>query len=514
MNGTCYEKLKGNALFDIVSESGGTISAEGFLSSADAFAAAMEDLGLRRGDVLAVYLPTCVQALTAFYACSKAGIAVCFAHPLTPVSKLERMLSVTGAKGVMCPGAAVRAVREHAGRRMILECGPEDAGAGEGSLSDAAGVFSFADLTNGYRGRTSPARGRGGDVAAIMHSGGTEGEPKLVMLSNDAVNAVADALGTFAHPDPGREYAIAALPVFHAYGLAASVHTCLVRSCNLVLQPKFSPEGIISEMKRRNVTTLIGTPAMFRKLYECPGFAGPHLKKLRRLWCGGDALSPEFASLFDALLERHGCGTVLMPGYGLTEVCGVAAANRDGCYKRGSCGKPVPGVRIEILDGNSEPLPPGETGEIAVLSPSVMEGYAGGGGITVRNGERWIRTGDEGYLDGEGFLFFTERRKRVVQINAMNVFPSEIERTAMSDPRVAEAAAVPYEEGGKTLFRLYVRLAEGSPSPGTEAGIRELCRENLMKYAVPEEIVFVSGIPRTALGKVDYGRLGRQNRTL
>ena len=307
----------------------------------------------------------------------------------------------------------------------------------------------------------------------------------------------------------GSEFSLVALPIFHAYGLGVSVHTCLTNQYSLILVPKFKPKTFNNLIRRYNVTFFAGVPVMFKKMIEHKNFYGKHLQKLKDLWCGGDVLTESFVEHFDTILEKYNCSARLFRGYGLTEVSSVCAANTFENYKPFSCGKAIPNTKIEIWDEQNKPLKPKTIGEIAVASPSVMKGYLNEvNGFVYKDKLKWIKTGDMGYMDEDGFLYILDRRKRSIKINAINVFPSEIENLVKKIDAIDEACAVPYHYNDKTYIKLYVTVKSINEETFNEEKIKKeilnLCKNNLIKYSVPRMIEIIDAMPRTDFGKIDF----------
>ena len=295
----------------------------------------------------------------------------------------------------------------------------------------------------------------------------------------------------------------------HAYGLGVSVHTCLTNQYSLILIPKFKPKTFNNLIRSYNVTFFAGVPIMFKKMIQHKNFYGKHLQKLKDLWCGGDVLTESFVEHFDTILEKYNSSARLFRGYGLTEVSSVCAANTFENYKPFSCGKAIPNTKIEIWDEQNKPLKPKTIGEIAVASPSVMKGYLNEvNGFVYKDKLKWIKTGDMGYMDEEGFLYILDRRKRSIKINAINVFPSEIENLVKKIDEIDEACAVPYHFNDKTYIKLYITLKNKNEEDVNVEKIKKeilnLCKNNLIKYSVPRMIEVIDAMPRTDFGKIDF----------
>lgn len=262
-------------------------------------------------------------------------------------------------------------------------------------------------------------------------------------------------------------------------------------------------------IRKYNVTFFAGVPVMFKKMMEQKNFRGKHLAKLKDLWCGGDVLTESFVEHFDIILEKYKSSARLFRGYGLTEVASVCAANTFENYRPYSCGKPIPNTKIEIWDDDNNPLAPNTIGEIAICSPSVMKGYLNEiNGFVHKGKEKWVKTGDMGYMDEDGYLYIMDRRKRSIKINALNVFPSEIETLVKQIDVIDETCAVPYHYNDKTYIKLYVTLKDKTYNKEVvKREILDLCRKNLIKYSVPRMIEIIDIMPRTSFGKIDFKNL-------
>ncbi len=524
-NKTCYEMLKdgvdlkkGNIIYN-----NHKISMKTFLKNIDDFAISLKNLGFSKGDVLTIYLPTCPQALVGFYACSKLGVVANIVHPLLPLEQLRENLKQTKSKGLMYYDILIKNHKDLASfNQILINC----------SISNYVIVrklffflfaiskchtykkaIKFAKLIKHSKNMSAEEiEGKAEDVVCTMHSGGTSGQPKIIELQNKALNELSVSLEqmyTRKIRGGGSEYSLVALPIFHAYGLGVSVHTCLTNQYSLILVPTFKPKKYNSLIKKYNVTFFAGVPVMFKKMIEYKNFYGKHLAKLKDLWCGGDVLTEPFIEHFDTIMKKFKSSARLFRGYGLTEVSSVCACNTFENYRPYSCGRAIPNTKIEIWDDDNKPLLPNTIGEIVVKSPSVMKGYLNEtSGFVKRNRAKWIKTGDMGYIDDDGYLFILDRRKRSIKINAINVFPSEIENLVKRLEFIDEACAVPYHFNDKTYIKLYITLKEKKlAEEKVKKEILSICRKNLIKYSVPRMIEIIESMPRTNFGKVDFKKL-------
>ena len=527
---TCYEMLlntceskKGNIIFN-----GHKISMKMFLKNIEDFAFSLKHLGFEKGDVLTIYLPTCPQSLVAFYACSKIGVVANIVHPLLPLDKLKENLIETKSKGLMFYDILIKDNKALAKfNQILINCSITNYVVFRKffyflykqikfKFKRSVKSIKYSKMVYHNRKKFKPTliEAKGSDVVCTMHSGGTVGEPKIVQLQNNSLNDLSVSLEqmyTRKQRAWGEEYSLVALPMFHAYGLGVCVHTCLTNKYSLILVPKFSPKYINKLMRKHYVTFFCGVPVMFKKMIEHKNFYGKHLQNLRDLWCGGDALAESFVEHFDIIMEKYKSPARLFRGYGLTEVASVCAANTFENYRKNSCGKPIPKTEIQVWDDDENILPPNTIGEIVVNSPSVMKGYLNGcKGFVVKDGKKWVKTGDLGYLDKDGFLFILDRKKRSIKISAINVFPSEIESLVKQNEFVDEACAVPYHYNEKTYIKLYITVKDQEINKEKlKRDLMILCQKNLIKYSLPKMIEIIDEMPRTPLGKVDFKKFQR-----
>lgn len=529
-NKTCFEMLrdgvdmkKGNIIFN-----DHKISMKTFLKNIEDFAISLKKLGFNKGDVLTIYLPTCPQALVAFYACSKLGVVANIVHPLLPLDQLRENLKQTKSKGLMYYDILIRNHKDLASLNQILiNCSISNYVILRKVLFLLFVIYKcrtykkaikYSKLIKHNKNATlTEVEGKGSDVVCTMHSGGTSGQPKIIELQNNALNDLSVSLEkmyTRKIRGGGSEYSLVALPIFHAYGLGVSVHTCLTNQYSLILVPNFKPKKFNAIIKKYNVTFFAGVPVMFKKMIEYKNFYGKHLAKLKDLWCGGDVLTESFVEHFDTILKKYKSSARLFRGYGLTEVSSVCAANTFEHYRPYSCGKAIPYTKIEIWDEENNPLSPNTIGEIAVGSPSVMKGYLNEvNGFVHKEGIKWVKTGDMGYMDEDGYLYILDRRKRSIKINAINVFPSEIENLVKKLEYIDEACAVPYHYNEKTYIKLYITLKDKEVAEErAKKEILSLCKKNLIKYSVPRLIEIIDAMPRTNFGKIDFKKFELEQR--
>ena len=519
--------------FDTVQHMDKRVKRSEFIAEVEALAAYFyHELGLRRGDVYTIFCPTNVESLVGFYALNKLGVIVSFVHPLLPAEVLKEYIETGRSKGVMVLDLLIKDhVETLNGLGVpVLLCRNSDYASpvkavatrfGEGLLEaifpKLKNCESYSSALKKYKGKSVPGvKNNASDIAVYLNGGGTTGKSKTIMHTSKAINELVYKMGYIDEIQiPGEEAEIIILPFFHAFGLCVAAHMALCNAARIIPLMRFDSKLVVKLYKNNRIVGMGGIPNMFKKLYRAKGFDGPHLANTRMMFVGGDDLSPSFLHDFNEMLERNGTSARLRQGYGLTEVCAACCTNTNWVNKDGSIGKPLEGIRMEIWDDDCKPLPAGQVGEICISGSTVMAGYYDGTGemglglYYDEEGTAWVRSGDLGYQDEEGFFFFAGRKKRLIIISGYNVYPVDIENLMDTLPFVKESCAVRGEKDGKPLVRLYVSLKQKGNEEEFKAKIIKTCEDNLDKFSVPREIIFMNELPHTPLEKVDFMALER-----
>lgn len=514
---TCYETMLSCIKKDgFIAYYDHKIPTRRFLRDVEALCCGLNKLGLSKGDVVTVYLPTCPQSVAAFYACSKLGLVASFVHPLTPVDELASYIAQTDSKALLFYDVLVKDERPLAKLSVTLvRCSiadyvtfrkPAYALYARAIGKRINGIFTYKQLISSLF--ETPVQGDGNDVVCYMHSGGTSGQPKIVKLSNNAFNDTATTIVKMYNPEHfGDNMYLVTLPVFHAYGLCASVHTGVVAGFNLGLIPKYEVKAVRRYFAKYNITAWAVVPAMLTKLICANAFDDKRFGKLDVIWCGGDVISESMAEQVDGILAKYSKRPAqLMRGYGLTETCGVCIVNNYEHYAKNSCGRPIDGCQVEIWDDDGNALGSNQVGEIVLTARGIMSGYLDEDDVFVKDG-KWIKTGDVGYVDEQGFVYVVDRKKRMVKIAAVNVFPSEVEACINKLSFVSETCVVGVKVNGKQYLKAFVTLTQAMSDDEATRRIVEHCKANLIRYAVPRFVQVLDVMPRTKLAKIDYKSL-------
>lgn len=491
------------------------------------------DLGFKKGDVYSVFMPNTAECMTIFYALNKLGVIVNFIHPLLPPDVLLDTMQFTRSNGVVMLESFIpryiSVIKEHNVPAVVV-CpamyampaqakGTVKPAEDVAKLLDDNGIswIGYPEIVTKYAGKTVDGlHNNPEDIAVYLNGGGTTGKSRTIMHNNKCLNEIITKIGGNIEPmeKPGSCHKVVSLPFFHAYGLAAGGFSTLVNGAVLVPMMRFEADKFVELLQKLNCYEIVGVPNMYKKLLAEPGFAGEHLSRIKYMFAGGDYVAEDFSNEFTAVMEKYGSEAKLLAGYGLTEACAIDCSNTNWEYKMGSVGKPLRGNIAEIWDENCNKLPNGEIGEIVFTGSTVMVGYLNHEGIENKgvyideNGTRWIRTGDCGFMDDEGFVYFRGREKRLIVISGYNVFPHDIETTVMTLGYFDECCAVQGYKDGKEIVRLYCVLHDKDADKAQiEKDVIELCEKKLTIFSVPRDIQYIDAIPRTRMEKVDFMKL-------
>jgi long-chain acyl-CoA synthetase len=504
----------------------------------DALAAALVELGVQKGDRVALVLPNCPQWVIGQLGAWKAGAIVVPVCPLQAVAEMRRTLVDCGAQVALVLTAFYAKVREAqpgtplqrvvatnikeylpVHLRFLFSMLREKK---EGHrIALQAGDLWLGALLRRQAGAARPAVAVApDDTAMFIYSGGTTGVPKAVMGSHRALLMTAMQLRAWfgVVVDDWEDIVIGNLPLFHAYG-AICLAAAQVRHNPIALMPDPRDlDALLDTIERLGAAMLPGVPTLYVSLLKHPRVTSGQadLSSLKLCFSGAAALMKETKTRFEELTGAH-----IVECYSLTEAM-VAAVGTPalGTYKPGSVGVPVPDVEVCIVDADTGqgPLPAGHVGEILLRAPNLMQGYwnrpaetaeAIREGPSPGSGERWLYTADLGYQDEDGYLFIVDRKKDLIKPGGRQVWPREVEEVLATHPAVAEVgvAGVPHERLGE-MVKAWVVLRTGQEA--TSAELRAYCRASLAAYKVPKQIAFRDSLPKSVIGKVLRRELARE----
>jgi len=482
------------AVFD-----GGRLTYHELDQASDRVAAALAVAGIEPGDRVALQLPNIPQFLISYFGILKAGGVVVPLNVLLRAPEVAFHLSDSGARvlitweGVL--GEAAKGA-EAAGVEAIYAVGH----------AGAAGALPFEGLLCDAAPPGGMATRQPTDTAVIVYTSGTTGRPKGAELTHIQLYMNADIPGRLFDVQPD-DIVVAVLPLFHVFGLSSIMGVCVRFGCTMSLISRFTPAAVLTAIQRDRATIFEGVPTMFADLLSYPELGSYDLSSLRVAISGGASIP---APVLDAFEER--LGLVILEGYGMTETAATMTFNPSAAERRAySVGKPIWGTQTQVWDAEDRPLPPGpdQVGEIVTRGMHVMKGYWHHPEATAATftGD-WLRTGDLGYFDQDGFLFIVSRKKELIIRGGYNVYPSEIENVLHAHPAVAEAAVVgiPDERLGEEVMAVVILR----PSMDLlEHELVSYCRYRMASYKCPRVFQFRSELPKNALGKVLKDELAR-----
>lgn len=485
-------------------------------------------LGIQRGDVVTVFMPTTVQSIIAFYALNSIGVITNFVHPLMSTDFLKERIEEVGSKAVMILDILAK---DHI--KTINDCdvpcivccssdyseGIKGFGCkiGEGLVKK---LYPKYNKVYYYKDAISEGcvpqqiKGNGEELGAYLNGGGTTGKSKTIKITSKSINELVWRVSDLDEIHaPGEEAEVIVLPLFHCFGLCIGIHMAMCNSARIIPMMQFDAKLFVKLMKKNRVAGFVGIPLMFQKLMRQKGFDGPHLKNVRVMFCGGDDVSNAFLDEFNTYFEKWGAVGRLRQGYGLTETNSVCTTNSNDDFQRGSVGKPLRGVTVEIWNEEHQRVPDGEVGEFAISGPTIMEGYYMDGesedyGLyTDENGVKWVLSGDLGYKDERGYFYFAGRKKRLIIISGYNVYPTDIEKVLGGLDFIKDCCAVQGWDNGRSMVRLYASLRKSGDEEEYKRIICETCENNFSKFYVPRDIIFMNKLPETPLMKIDFMKL-------
>jgi long-chain acyl-CoA synthetase len=462
----------------------------------DAVTALLQDLGVARGDRVALILGTTPAFVVAACAVLRAGAALV---PLLPG---------------LAPDELRHALRDSAAMTAIV--GPERAAEVadlRDELPDLTNLLTSGVTVDGIDvledrfelGRTPTRRDRDpADLAALVYTSGTTGRPRGAMLTrgNLAANQDQSLAGRFeVGPD---DVVLLVLPLAHIYSLNVGLGACLTAGATMVLVERFDPAATLATVEEHGVTVLLGAPPIYVAWLEGGHLEGRRLPALRLAVSGAAPLPVPVLLRFAEVT-----GVIIEEGYGLTEASPSVTSNSMAPEARpGSVGLPLPGLELRLVGEDGADVEVGDPGEVWVRGPNVFQGYWNDEEATAASltADGWLRTGDVGTRDEDGYLYLVDRKRDLIIVNGFNVYPREVERVLFEDEAVGQAAVVgaPHPLTGETVIAYVVPRAGASVDTDELAG---RCRTKLARYKCPTRIDVVDDLPYTATGKVRRGEL-------
>ncbi|RLI66574.1 MAG: hypothetical protein DRO88_01545, partial [Promethearchaeia archaeon] len=485
-----------------------------FLHEVDLFANALAGIGFKQGDTITISMPTAPNGIIPIYAVNKLGGICSMIHPLSPPAKIKMYLQMSKSRFALTLDAFYGAFNEILDETdvetlILAKIGDYlspimrlgfwvTKGRKIQKIPYDSRVFWYKKLIQTNYPVVPKSNMKSTDLAIILYSGGTTGVPKGIMLSNK--NLVAEGLMAAHWGDisPG-DRILAILPIFHGFGLGVCVNAVFMRGGASILVPTFTPETVAKLVKQKRPQYLIGVPTLFESLANNPQFQQTNLSCLKVCFSGADTLPRKTKEKFEDVVREAGGNVVLLEGYGLTEAVTAIMASPIQEYRENSIGIPFPNMDAKICKLDTiEEQKIGEDGEIVVSGPAVMMGYMNRLEETRKvlknhaDGKIWLHTGDIGYQDKDGFFYFKLRKKRMLKVSGVNVYPKNVEEVLRKHPDVAQACVIGIPDKKQiSRVKAFIVLKAGiEPSDERKKSILEHCKSQLLKWETPREIEF------------------------
>lgn len=498
-------------------------------------------LNVKKGTVVSICLPNIPDVLVALYGLNRIGAIANMVHPLSAPEELKEAINSTNSKYVfildLFYNKFIDAIKETNVEKVIV-CSAKDymgimlgVGYKIKTIMEKKNVcIKYSDYVISYKkfmklGKSikeiKEPRYDKNTPAVILHSGGTSGKPKNVVIQNRAFilgskQEVSILDLTF------NDSCLGIMPNFHGFGLSVCMHTPLTIGASTSLIPEFNSKKFDILFKKKRPTIILGVPTLFEALITYRNVKNLDLSFLRYAISGGDILTKNLEDKVNSFFEETHAKARITQGYGLSEALAAVCLGYNDIRKSGSIGIPLPGNHIKIIDpATYKTVPYGTTGEIVVHSKALMMGYLNNESETNdalrlhSDGHIWLHTGDLGYMDKDGFVFYQGRSKRMIITSGYNVYPSHVEEIIEQHPAVLQCSVVgiphPYKQ---EVGKAFIVLKPGKMKLLEHNSIKDYCKKNLAHYMIPAEFVYRKSLPKTKLGKVDFKSLQNEGESL
>lgn len=508
------------------------------ISKIKMIAASLIAHGVKKGDRVTICMPNTPEGVMSIYALNLIGAVANMVHPLSSTNEIESYLKISESKYLIVldlllgkiieilPNTKVKKVIHvsvsEGMTRTLKTLYYVKSGRKTKVPKNDPNIISwntFMGLSrifdDSMKGNTTKD-----DLALILYSGGTTGISKGIMLSNLNVNSVALSSMYMADPAKAGDSLLAILPIFHSFGLAVGIHTPLIIGMKCILIPAFNPKEFVKQIKKYKPTLLAGVPSLYESLINGK-FNKSDLASITCVISGGDLLTHELKVKIDNFLLEHGSVARVKQGYGLTEGTGASCLTPTDTYKPGTIGIPYPDTYYKIIKpGTHDEAPIGTDGEICISGPMVMMGYLNEEAETLQvlreheDGRTWLHTGDIGFMDHDGFVFFKQRIKRMIVSSGYNIYPSYIESVLNAHPSILTSTVIGIDHPRKIqVAKAFIVLKEGIElNEELKKDIKRHCEMNISKYSLPYEYEYRETLPKTLVGKVAYRELEEEER--
>lgn len=494
---------------------------------------ALLSLGVKKDDVVTVCLPNIPQGIILFYAINKIGAIASMIHPLSSKNEIEYFIKDSASKFAITLDAFApkfnNILKNNQNFNKLIITSVIDklkplkkigyyffTGRKIKKIIINSQMIKYKKFIKDFGEVTIkdfPEAKSCDEGAAILYSGGSTGLNKGILLSNLNFNALAKQI-IAVNPDfkPGDKF-LSIMPIFHGFGLGIGIHSMLANGGHCILVPRFNPTIYSKTIIKQKPNYIAGVPSIFQAMISNKKLQKSDLSFLKGVFSGGDSLSPELKTRIDDFLKITNKKIICREGYGLTECVTASCLTPTSIQKDKSIGLPLPDMIYKIVEpGTTKELKENQNGEICISGPTVMKGYINSEKENAKtlmkhkDGNIYIHSGDLGYMDEDGFVYFVQRIKRLIISNGYNIFPSQIENVLDTNDYVQASCVVGVKDPMKMQkVKAYVILKENyKPSDQVKKDIMNYLKDRISKYALPYDIEFKTEFPKTLVGKIDF----------
>ncbi len=504
----------------------------------DECANAFLSYGIRKNDVVTICMPNTPEGIISFFALNKIGAISNMFHPLSSENEIKQTLMETSSVMLVLIDIdyiKIKNIIDETNVYKIIIVRPNNSMPFWMNLgytvtmgyktelpkNDKKYILWNHFISDGksYNKKNYNYIGKKNTPAVMLHSGGSTGNPKAIVLSNgNFITLVEQAKIVFDELEIG-DKCLSIMPIFHGFGLGVCIYTPLCVGAQCIILPQFKPNEFGKLLNKYKPEFVIGVPTLFEALLKTEKSEKMKLNYLKYAISGGDTLKITMERKVNQFLMDHGSNTRIIQGYGMSESLAAVALGFKNTPKKGYIGIPFPGCYIGIFSPDDKEVPYGEEGEICISGPNVMLGYYNNEKETNLalhihdDGNIWLHSGDLGVMDSNGFIKYTSRLKRLIISSGYNVYPNQIEALLETHPAIMLCSVVgiahPYK---MEVPKAFIVLNKGyKKSEELMNELKEMCKKNLPKYAQVYEYEFRRSLPRTMVGKVDFRRLQKEN---
>jgi len=512
---------------------GTKVTYKSFIRKINEHAKSFIRMGVKKQSNVSIVMPNTPEAIICFYALNKIGAIVNMVHPLSSEEELKYALNLTNCEYLVVADLVfdkIKNIESSLSLKKILyisigesmdpvtKIGYRLKNLKNISLPVGDNVIPYYRFIarSIFEKNDVKDNGVGSDEAVILHSGGTTGKPKGIVLTNMNFNSLVLSELEINKVLGNKVSMLAAMPIFHGFGLGCTFHATFSSGGTAIILPSVSPKEFDKTLIKLKPNIIACVPSLLEGLYNSRKLKDEDLSFIKCVVCGGDSLSAALNERFDEFLYDHGSDAKVRTAFGMTEcTAGVTMMPKE-ITRKESIGIPVPDSYIKIVEpGTTKELPYLETGEICISGPTVMKGYLNEPKETrdmLRkhdDGKIWLHSGDLGMMDEDGFVFFKSRLKRMIVSSGYNIYPGQIEDIISKHPYVKSVAVIgvphPYK---KEVCKAYIVLKDKYVlNSDIKKSIKEYCEKNIAAYALPYAYGYRKELPKTKIGKVAYREL-------